>query len=477
MRDGDEWVINGHKWFTSNGSVADFLIVMAVTNPDVHPYQGCSMIVVPADTPGVDIVRDVPTMEDPVAHFGQFGGHAEIVYRDVRVPVENLVGSEGEGFRLAQKRLGPGRIHHCMRWLGQSRRAFDMLCERAVSRTTHGSLLAEKQTIQNWVADSMAEMTAARLMTLQAAWKMDQEGASAARVEIAMIKYYGAGVLYNVIDRAIQVHGSLGFSTDLPLEHMYRARPGGPHLRRARRGAQGHRGPPDPEALHAGRGPDRARAHPPGRGPAALRPPAGGRDGRPLTGRAVRPAAGGPAGTLVASWPCSSISSSVAVRRVDRALFEDLSLTVSDGDRVGVVGINGTGKSTLLRTIRRSSSRPTRAGCSGAGVPGSASSTRCRSSRRARCGRRSGPGGRPSRPSTAWGWAAAIDCRGRHPVRGPGQAGGPGPGAGPPDRTAGAGRAHQPPRPGRGGLAGAAPGRLARAVWCWSPTTGTCSTG
>jgi acyl-CoA dehydrogenase len=227
-RDGDQWVINGHKWFTSNGSVADFLIVMAVTNPDIHPYQGCSMIVVPVDTPGVDIVRDVATMEDPVEHFGRFGGHAEIIYREVRVPFDNLVGLEGEGFVLAQKRLGPGRIHHCMRWLGQSRRAFDMLCERAVSRTTHHSLLAEKQTIQNWVADSLAEMTAARLMTLYAAWKMDTEGASAARVEIAMIKYYGAGVLYNVIDRAIQVHGALGFSTDLPLESMYR------HARAAR---------------------------------------------------------------------------------------------------------------------------------------------------------------------------------------------------------------------------------------------------
>jgi acyl-CoA dehydrogenase len=223
VRDGDEWVINGHKWFTSNGSVADFLVVMAVTNPDVHPYQGISMILVPADAPGVDIVRDIPTMEHPQEHFGRYGGHSEIIYRDVRVPYENLVGNEGDGFVLAQKRLGPGRIHHCMRWLGQSRRAFDMMCERAVSRTTHGSTLAEKQTIQNWVADSMAEMTAARLMTLYAAWKMDQEGASAARVEIAMIKYYGAQVLYNVIDRAIQVHGSLGFSTDLPLERMYRA--------------------------------------------------------------------------------------------------------------------------------------------------------------------------------------------------------------------------------------------------------------
>jgi acyl-CoA dehydrogenase len=196
---------------------------MAVTNPDIHPYQGTSMIIVPVDTPGVNILRDIPTMENPVEHFGVYGGHSEITYTDVRVPYENLVGNEGDGFVLAQKRLGPGRIHHCMRWLGQSRRAFDMLCERAVSRYTHGSYLAEKQTIQNWVADSMAEMTAARLMTLHAAWKMDQVGASAARTEIAMIKYYGAQVLYNVIDRAIQIHGSLGFSTDLPLEHMYRA--------------------------------------------------------------------------------------------------------------------------------------------------------------------------------------------------------------------------------------------------------------
>ena len=223
VRDGDQWVINGHKWFTSNGSVADFLVVMAVTNPDVHAYQGTSMIIVPVDTPGVEIVRDIPTMEHPEPHFGRYGGHSEVIYRDVRVPYENLLGREGEGFLLAQKRLGPGRIHHAMRWLGQSRRAFDMLCERAVSRYTHGSYLAEKQTIQNWVAESTAEMTAARLMTLYAAWRMDQVGAPAARVEIAMIKFWGAQVLYNVIDRAIQVHGSLGFSTDLPLEHMYRA--------------------------------------------------------------------------------------------------------------------------------------------------------------------------------------------------------------------------------------------------------------
>ncbi|MDE3008917.1 MAG: acyl-CoA dehydrogenase family protein [Acidobacteriota bacterium] len=223
VKDGDEWVINGRKWYTTNGSVADILIVMAVTNPDVHPYQGSSMFVVPVSTPGVTIVRDVGAMDDPEVTFGRFGNHAEITYQDVRVPADHLIGPEGSGFLLAQTRLGPGRIHHCMRWLGQSQRAFDMMCERALSRYTHGSYLAEKQTIQNWIADSRAEMHAARLMTLHAAWKMDQVGASASRDEIAMIKFYGASVLHNVIDRAIQTYGSLGYSADMPLEAMYRA--------------------------------------------------------------------------------------------------------------------------------------------------------------------------------------------------------------------------------------------------------------
>ena len=223
VRDGDEWIINGRKWYTTNGSVADILVVMAVTNPDVHPYQGSSMFVVPVTTPGVTIVRDVGAMDDPQVVYGRFGNHAEILYEDVRVPADHLIGPEGSGFLLAQARLGPGRIHHCMRWLGQSQRAFDMMCERALSRYTHGSLLSEKQTIQNWIADSRAEMHAARLMTLHAAWKMDKVGASAARVEIAMIKYYGATVMHNVIDRALQTYGSLGYSSDMPLEAMYRA--------------------------------------------------------------------------------------------------------------------------------------------------------------------------------------------------------------------------------------------------------------
>jgi acyl-CoA dehydrogenase len=222
VEDGDQWVINGHKWFSTNASVADFLIVMAVTDPDAHRYQRASMLIVPVDTPGVQIVRDVPTMEHPYEHYGAYGGHAEIVYEDVRVPKDALLGARGAGFLIAQQRLGPGRIHHSMRWLGVSRRAFDMLCERALSRFSHGSLLADKQTVQNWIADSAAQMQAARLMTLHAAWKIDREGASAARQEIALIKFYGAQVLHDVVDRALQAHGALGYSGDLPLEQMYR---------------------------------------------------------------------------------------------------------------------------------------------------------------------------------------------------------------------------------------------------------------
>jgi acyl-CoA dehydrogenase len=220
---GDEYVINGHKWFTSNGATADILIVMAVTNPDVHPYQGMSMIVVPRNTPGVNVLRNIGTMGEADHPIDMPGGHAEIIYTDVRVPKENLLGGEGQAFVLAQKRLGPGRIHHVMRWIGQANRAFRMLCERSVSRIVFDEPLARKQTIQNWIADSAAEIHALRLMTLHAAWKMDNEGSSAARKEIAMIKFWGGKVLHDAIDKAIQVHGSLGFTTDLPLESMYRA--------------------------------------------------------------------------------------------------------------------------------------------------------------------------------------------------------------------------------------------------------------
>jgi acyl-CoA dehydrogenase len=221
-KDGGDWLINGHKWFSTNGSIADFLIVMAVTDPEARPHQRASMFIVDADTPGVQIVRDIATMEHPWESWARYGNHAEIRYENVRVPAQALLGAEGAGFLIAQQRLYPGRIHHCMRWLGVARRAFDMLCERSLYRYAHGSTLSRHQTIQNWIADSEAEMQAARLMTLHAAWKMDTQGVLAARKEIALIKFYGARVLHDVVDRALQAHGGLGYSTDLPLEAMYR---------------------------------------------------------------------------------------------------------------------------------------------------------------------------------------------------------------------------------------------------------------
>jgi acyl-CoA dehydrogenase len=221
-RDGDDYVISGRKWFSSNGSIADFLIVMAVTDPEARPHQRATMFIVEVDTPGVNILRDVPTMEHPQEEFGKLGGHAEIVYDQVRVPAANRLGAEGEGFLISQQRLYPGRIHHCMRWLGVAQRGFDMLCERATYRHTHGKVLGDHQTLQNWIADSAAQMQAARLMTLHAAWVMDTQGVSSARQDISLIKFYGAGVLHDVIDRAVQAHGALGYSTDLPLEAMYR---------------------------------------------------------------------------------------------------------------------------------------------------------------------------------------------------------------------------------------------------------------
>ena len=219
---GGGYVIDGHKWFTSNGSIADFLIVMAVTDPDAAPHRRASMFIVPVDTPGVTIVRDVPTMEHPEPRFGVLGGHSEIVYDGVELGPDALLGAEGDGFVIAQQRLVPGRIHHCMRWLGVARRAFDALCERALYRPVKGGLLRDTQTVQGWIADSAAEMQAARLMTLHAAWKIDQYGSSAARTDVSMIKYFGAKVLHDVVDRAVQIHGALGYSTDMPLEALYR---------------------------------------------------------------------------------------------------------------------------------------------------------------------------------------------------------------------------------------------------------------
>jgi acyl-CoA dehydrogenase len=215
-REGDEWVIDGHKWFSSGADGAAFGIVMAVTDPDAEPHARASQIIVPADAPGVEIVRPIPVM----GHAGSgWSTHCEIWYRGVRVPVTNTLGEPGDGFRIAQKRLGPGRIHHVMRWLGQMQRAFELLCSYALEREAFGSRLADKQTVQNWIADSAAEIHACRLMTLDAARKIDE--GDEARVEVSVIKYYAAGVLHDVIDRAIQVHGARGLTDETPLAEMY----------------------------------------------------------------------------------------------------------------------------------------------------------------------------------------------------------------------------------------------------------------
>ncbi len=214
VRDGDDWVIDGQKWFSSGAEGAAFGIVMAVTDPDAEPHRRATQIIVPADAPGVEIV--------PTPVFGHRGRgwttHCEVVYRDVRVPGGNSLGEPGDGFRIAQKRLGPGRIHHVMRWLGQMQRAFELLCSRALEREAFGSRLADKQTVQNWIADSAAEIQACRLMTLDAAHRID--GGDEARVEISLIKFYAARVLNEVIDRAIQVHGALGLTNRTPLARM-----------------------------------------------------------------------------------------------------------------------------------------------------------------------------------------------------------------------------------------------------------------
>lgn len=212
--DGDQWVINAHKWFTSGANRAAFTTVFCETEPEADRHAKFSSIIVPTDTPGYELVRVVPTMG--TTH----GAHCEIRLTDVRVPRDHLLGERGAGFVIAQKRLGPGRIFHCMRWLGQAQRAFELMCERANTRHAHGSLLAEKGEIQRYVAESAAEIQASRLMTFDAARVLDS--GEEARIEISLIKFWGARMLHNVIDRAIQVHGALGVTADTPLEQMYR---------------------------------------------------------------------------------------------------------------------------------------------------------------------------------------------------------------------------------------------------------------
>ena len=212
--DGDEWVITGRKWFTTGAAQAAYTTVMCRTEPPgVAPHRSFSMIIVPTDTPGYRIVRETPVL-------GLNGGHCEVAYEDVRVPADNLLGPRGQGFVIAQDRLGPGRIFHCMRWLGQAQRAFELMCARLGTRVAFGEPLSSKQLMQQHVFDSYAEIQAARLLTLQAAEKIDS--GDQARIEIGTIKVVGARMLHNVIDRAIQVHGAQGLTDDLPLSRMYR---------------------------------------------------------------------------------------------------------------------------------------------------------------------------------------------------------------------------------------------------------------
>jgi acyl-CoA dehydrogenase len=215
--DGDDWVINGHKWFTSGAVGADVAIVMAVTDPEAHKYARASMILVPTDNPGFNLVRRVPVM----GHDGG-PGHCEILYEDCRVPASNVLGPRQAGFVIAQNRLGPGRIHHCMRAIGSCERAIEMMCRRANERESFGSKLADRQFVQDFIAKSRIETDQARLLTLLAAWKMDTAGKRAARQEISMIKVVAANVVMDVLDRAIQVHGALGMSDDTPLAGMWR---------------------------------------------------------------------------------------------------------------------------------------------------------------------------------------------------------------------------------------------------------------
>jgi len=221
VKDGDDYVINGQKWFTSSADGAAFAIVMAVTDPDAPPYARTSMIIVPTDTPGFNLVRNVSVM----GHAGSgHASHAEVIYQGCRVPQSNLLGPEGGGFVIAQERLGPGRIHHCMRWLGIAGRAFDLMCARANQRviSPDGDTLADRQVIQHWAAELDAEIRGARLQTLHAAWMIDEQGAKAARDEISAIKFSVANTMLRAVDTAIQVHGALGVTDDTILSYWYR---------------------------------------------------------------------------------------------------------------------------------------------------------------------------------------------------------------------------------------------------------------
>jgi acyl-CoA dehydrogenase len=217
VQDGDQWVVNAHKWFTTGANIAAFTTIFAVTDPDADRHHRVSAIIVPTDSPGYEVVRSVPTLG---TRHTIMGDHCEIRLTDVRVPLTNLLGARGNGFVIGQRRLGPGRIFHAMRWLGQMERAFDHLLEYSKRRYAHGSLLIDKGEIQSYVAEAAMDIFYHRAAVLEAARAVD--AGSMARIEIGIIKVRGAKLLHDVIDRAIQVHGALGLTPDTPLDGMYR---------------------------------------------------------------------------------------------------------------------------------------------------------------------------------------------------------------------------------------------------------------
>ena len=220
VKDGDDYVINGHKWFTSSAEGASFAIVMAITNPEANRYKRASQIIVPIPTPGFHLVRNISVMGD---EGSDYASHAEVRYENCRVPRSNLLGKEGEGFTIAQERLGPGRIHHCMRWIGICERAFDLMCSYAARRElSPGVALGTRQNVQEWIAESRAEINAARLLVLQTARAIDEQGAAAVRKDISLIKFFVAGILQMVLYRAIQVHGAFVLTDETLLSYWYR---------------------------------------------------------------------------------------------------------------------------------------------------------------------------------------------------------------------------------------------------------------
>lgn len=220
VRDGNDWVIDGHKWFSTGIDGAGFAVCMAVTNPDAPPHSRATMFFVPLPNKGVNIVRNISVM----GHAGHdFFSHSEVKYESCRVPGEYMLGGEGEAFRLAQDRLGPGRIHHCMRWIGICERSLDIMVRRAKSRKlAEDRYLGDMQTVQSWIAESRAEIDAARLLVLNAAEAIETKGAANARIEISCIKIFVPEVLMKVIDRTLQVHGAMGMTDDLLVSWWYR---------------------------------------------------------------------------------------------------------------------------------------------------------------------------------------------------------------------------------------------------------------